>query len=192
MNMNENIFRRIEQKYLLTKEQKDLFLKEIENYIEPDEYPTSKIYTIYFDSENDYLINKSLEKPKFKYKLRARSYELAEPNTNIFFEIKNKYNGIVGKRRIKLKYKEFQKYLEDGIVDNNNQIMKEIDYLVKLDNLKPKILMAYDRISFRGNDRKYLRITFDSNLRSRYSNLDLSHDEGNKKYFDNDIYILWK
>lgn len=188
--MSNNIFKRIEQKYLLTKEQKDLFLKEIENYIEPDEYPTSKIYTIYFDSKNDYLINKSLEKPTFKYKLRARSYDLATSDSNIFFEIKSKYKGTVGKRRIKLKYNEFLEYLEEGKIKKDKEIMKEIDYLIKLNSLKPRLLMAYDRVSYKGSDRKYLRITLDSNLRSRYSNLDLSTEKGNKKFFDKDVYIM--
>ena len=64
--MNENVFQRVEQKYILNKEQKDSLLDKINEYIEKDPYFESKICNIYFDnSKNDLIVN-SLEKPEFK------------------------------------------------------------------------------------------------------------------------------
>ena len=51
--MYENIFRRVEEKYLMNRYQRDEFLKRIEKYIEKDEYYESTICNIYFDNKNN-------------------------------------------------------------------------------------------------------------------------------------------
>ena len=50
--------------------------------------------------------------------------------------------------------------------------------------------VGYDRLSYKGKDDPCLRITFDSNLRSRYDNLRLEFGDSGEKYFDDDIYIM--
>lgn len=189
---NITTFKRVEQKYLLNKEQKDLFLNSINKYIEKDEYYESTIYNIYFDTPNKDLIINSLEKPIYKDKVRLRSYNIPTLEDNIFLEIKNKYKGVVGKRRIKLKLKDYYNYIENNIYDNNNQIMKEIDYLFKYYNLKPSIFIAYDRKSYKAEENENLRITIDTNLRSRYNNLKLDFISNEDKYFnkDKEYYIM--
>ncbi len=184
--MYDNTFRRVEQKYLINKEQKDKLLNNIADYIEEDEYFKSEISNIYFDNDNHELLIESLEKPKFKIKVRLRMYN----NSNdVFLEIKDKVNGIVGKRRIKLTLDEFNDYFDNHKI-KNNQIMKELDYYFKLFNLKPSIFVAYDRLSYKEKDNKNLRITIDANLRSRYNNLKLESGSYGDKYFDNDTYIM--
>jgi len=187
--MNENIFRRIEQKYIITKEQKDELFKRIDEYIEQDEYFESKICNIYFDNDEHELIINSIEKPPFKAKLRLRSYEVPNMDTKVFLEVKDKYKGVVGKRRIKMSLKEFYDYYENGIY-KNEQIMKELDYYFKLFNLKPSIFVAYDRRSYRQKNNKDLRITIDSNLRSRSDDLRLELGSRGEKYFKDDLYIM--
>lgn len=187
--MDINVFRRVEKKYLLTKKEKDIFLKEIKKYTVSDEYSKSNICNIYFDNINNDLISSSLEKPPFKSKLRLRSYMVPTLDDYVFLEIKNKYNGIVGKRRIKLKLQDYYNYLENGVMEDT-QIMREIDYYFKLYNLKPYIFVAYDRISYRGKDDENLRITIDANLRSRKDNLRLESGNDGNKYFDEEMFIL--
>lgn len=72
----------------------------------------SNIHNIYFDTSNNDLIINSLEKPIFKDKFRIRRYGLPKEDDYVFLEIKSKYKGVVGKRRIKLKLKEIDDYLE--------------------------------------------------------------------------------
>ncbi len=187
--MNENVFRRVEKKYLLTKKERDIFLKEINKYIEKDQFFESKICNIYFDNINNDLIVSSLEKPLYKAKLRLRSYEVPKMNDFVFLEIKNKFKGIVGKRRIRLRLKDFYDYLENGVMDSS-QIMKEIDYYFKYYDLKPYIFVAYDRVSYRGIDDESLRITIDSNLRWRKDNLRLELGNEGEKYFDDETFIM--
>lgn len=187
--MNENVFQRVEQKYILSKEQKNMFLEKANEYLEKDPYFESKICNIYFDNDNNDLIATSLEKPVFKAKVRLRSYDVPSMDTKVFLEVKDKYKGIVGKRRIKLSLKEFYDYYEKGYVDDS-QIMKELNYYFKTFDLKPFMFLAYDRNSYYEKDNRDLRITIDSNLRSRKDNLRLEYGDNGKKYFDNEAYIM--
>ena len=187
--MYDNHFQRVEEKYLLNEEQKEIFLKKIKTYIEKDKFYISNIHNIYFDDCNNDLIINSLEKPIFKDKYRIRSYGIPNIDDDVFFEIKTKYNGIVGKRRIKIKLKEYYEYIENN-KKNNNQIFNEIDYYFRYYHLKPAIYIAYDRQSYIGVDNKNLRITFDSNLRSRRSNLYFKDEESLENYFSDNMYIM--
>lgn len=188
--MNEKVFRRVEQKYLITPEQKNKLLSKIKKEIEHDEFFESRIMNIYFDNlDNDILIT-SLDKPVFKEKVRLRSYDIPDMNTKVFFEIKAKNKGIVGKRRIKLSLKDYYNYIDNNILIDE-QIMKEIDYYYKLYDLKPFMFVGYDRKSYKGkNTDRYLRITIDENLRYRFDNLRLENGDEGDKFFDDDLFIM--
>lgn len=185
-----NTFKRIEKKYLLNEEQLNKLFNYIKDYIEKDTYYKSTIENIYFDTKNNDLIIKSIEKPLFKEKVRLRSYNIPNENDYVFLEIKNKYKGVVGKRRIKLTLKEYYDFINKNIYDKNNQIAKEIAYHINYYDLYPKIFIAYDRLSFKGKEDNNLRITLDSNLRYRYDNLKLEEGSKGKNYFDKSHYIM--
>lgn len=187
--MNENVFRRVEKKYLITENQKNAFLKLIDDYIEKDEYFESHISNIYFDNDKFDLITTSIEKPLFKAKLRLRSYDVPSLSDKVFLEIKDKYKGVVGKRRIKIKLSHFYEYLETGST-KDEQIMREIDYYFKKYDLHPQIFVAYDRLSYKGRDNENIRITIDENLRSRTEDLRLELGSNGKKYFQDREYIM--
>lgn len=162
----------------------------MDSYIKQDKFFESVICNIYFDTKNNDLIIHSLEKPLFKDKIRLRSYQIPELDEDVFLEIKNKYKGIVGKRRVKIKLNAFYHYLETKEYENNNQIMKEIDYFFQYYRLKPALYIAYDRKSYRGIENKDLRITLDSNLRSRREDLRLELGDAGCKYFKEERYIM--
>lgn len=185
-----NIFRRVEEKYLLTKDQYTKLFEKINDHIEEDEYFKTTICNIYFDNDNNDLIINSLEKPVYKTKVRVRSYGVPKMNDSVFLEIKSKYSKIVGKRRIKLSLKEFNNYLKKRKYDENNQIMKEIDYLFKIYQLKPSYFIGYDRLSYREINNSNLRITIDTNLRSRRDHLSLENGDNGRNYFDEELYIM--
>ena len=188
--MYENIFKRVEQKYLLTEKEYKLLFKKINKYLIKDKYFKSTICNIYFDTVNNDLIINSLEKPVFKEKIRLRSYQVPSINDDVFLEIKEKYMGVVGKRRVKIKLKDFYDYLETNNYDKSNQIMNEINYYFKYYGLKPAIYIAYDRVSYCSNDDKGLRITVVSNLRSRNNSLKLELGDTGKYYFQDKNYIM--
>lgn len=188
--MYESKFNRIEQKYLLTKEQYQELFRCIDDFIEKDKFYSSKICNVYFDNVNEELTTHSIEKPLFKQKVRLRSYGVPSLDDDVFLEVKTKYKSVVTKRRIKIGLKEFYEYFKGDKKNLKKQIMSEIDYLFRYFDLKPFYFLAYDRKSYHGRDDNELRITIDENLRSRRNDLFLEKgDEGNY-YFDNEIYIM--
>lgn len=188
--MYDYSFRRVEEKYLLSKKQRDLLLKRIDSYIKEDKYYDSTICNVYFDTMDHQLIIHSLEKPMYKEKIRLRSYQVPSLEDDVFLEIKCKYQGVVHKRRMKLKLKDFYDYLEHGTYPKSHQVMKELDYLFKFYGLVPSYFIAYDRKSYCGVMDPNLRITIDSNLRSRREDLHLELGDAGKRYFKKDYYIM--
>lgn len=187
--MKTQIFRRIEKKYILSKCEYKKLKKRINSFIEKDDFYRSEIMNIYFDSDNYDLISTSLEKPIYKEKVRLRSYGVPKEKDKVFLEIKKKYDGIVGKRRMILSLQEFYDYFQNHEM-KNTQIMKEIDYIFQKYELKPKVFLSYKRYSYRGIKDKDFRITFDYDLKERVDDLKLENGNYGKSFFDEDKYIM--
>ncbi len=185
--MYDKLFKRVETKYVLNKKEQEEFMRRIQSYVQEDKYFKSTIGNLYFDNNNNDLIINSLEKPIFREKVRLRTYGV--PN-EVFLEIKNKYDGVVRKRRIKLSLDDYYRFLETPSNKIDNQILKEIKYYIDYYKLYPKIYIGYDRVSYQGISDNTLRITFDSNLRSRRNNLKLECGSEGEKYFSDDYYIM--
>lgn len=186
-----DVFQRVEKKYLMTAETYQLFQKEIQAYMQADQYGLHTICNIYFDTISDELIRNSIEKPVYKEKLRLRSYGIPNYNNQVFLEIKRKYKGIVYKRRVAMTLKEASYYLEHGIrPKNNSQILKEIDYFIKFYEPIPKLYLAYDRVAFFGKEDNNIRMTIDANIRSRKDDLALEQGDRGELLLEQDMYLL--
>ena len=187
------IFKRVEKKYILNKSQYELVIDAIKEYMAIDKHGETAICNLYFDSSTDKLIQLSIEKPVYKEKLRLRSYGLPQSDdSTVFFEIKKKYKGIVYKRRISLSLKDAEDYIATGRFpkDINNQVAKEIDYMVKFHQLSPRVFLAYDRTAWFSKEDKNLRITFDKNIRSRYEDVNLRSTDKGTLLLPDDTYIM--
>jgi len=188
--MYNKCFQRVEEKYLLSKERKGELLKQIDKYIIRDEHFRSFMRNIYFDTKNYDLIARSIEKPVFKDKFRARTYDDPTKCDEVFLEMKMKYKGVSHKRRTRISYADYLSYVNDGKCDPNNVIWREIDYYFHFYKLRPMMYIAYDRESYAGLEDGNLRITFDTNLRSRSNKLDLANDRKTTKFFTEPTYIM--
>ena len=185
-------FRRYETKYLLTEEQKSLFLREAGTHLKQDRYGEYKIFNLYLDTEDFYFIEHSLDKPVYKEKLRIRSYGAGGEDPAVFLEIKKKYRHIVYKRRITIPLSEAEEYIRSGRKPDSlsdyidNQIFSEIDFLMKKYCPTPKLFLAYERTAY--SDRRFgnFRVTFDKNIRGSWDNLTIS-DDGDNEYLDTGI-----
>ena len=100
--MSQCVFKRYELKYVLTKEQYQIVLNKIKEYLALDKYGEVTIQSLYYDTDNYRLIRNSIERPIYKEKIRLRSYGLATKDSKVFLELKKKYEKIVYKRRIEL------------------------------------------------------------------------------------------
>lgn len=188
--MYENIFKRVEKKYLLTEQEYHELFSRIKNHLIKDKYFSSTICNIYFDNDKEEVLINSIERPIYKHKIRLRSYGIPTLEDDVFLEIKSKYKSVVGKRRIKLKLKDFKKYQRTKKYTGNDQIMKELDYLFNFYNLKPAYYVAYDRKCYIGKNEEHLRITVDENLRSRKHHLTLDYGDKGKQHFKEKTYIV--
>ena len=120
---SNEIFQRIEKKYLLTRVQYKAVEKMMKRYMEVDEYGVSTICNVYLDTQNNELIRHSIEKPVYKEKLRIRSYGVPGESDSAFIEIKKKYDVVVYKRRIQLPLKEARNYLVHGIKPISRKVL---------------------------------------------------------------------
>lgn len=188
--MYNKCFQRIEEKYLLSEAQKRDFLACTRNKIVRDKHFRSSMRNVYFDTKDFLLAKRSIEKPIFKHKFRVRSYDDPQKCNEVFLEMKAKYQGVSYKRRIRMSYAKYQKYIKTRELDSDNLIWREIDYYFHYYELCPMLYIAYDRESYAGSRESELRITFDANLRSRQSDLDLVNDDGTQKYFEQKTYIM--
>ena len=190
------IFERIEKKFMLTSDQFDKLQPILDKHMSPDKFTDYTICNIYFDTDNFQLIRTSIEKPKYKEKLRLRSYGVPTEDQEVFLELKKKYAGIVYKRRISMKMSEARKYLYEGktpeIKDDfaTRQIFKEIDYAKNFYGLKPKAFIAYDRVALHGNEDPDLRVTFDNAIRAREKNLELTEGDQGEYIIPDDKVLM--
>ena len=174
------VFERHEKKYLIPEETYQALLKRLGEYMHPDQYGLHTVCSLYFDSDDYILANRSMGKPDYKEKLRLRSYGLPQPDTTVYLELKKKLRGVTYKRRIPLSYADAERYMLLGEApDERSQIMQEIDYFIGQYRPTPKILMFYERIALCGIEDEELRVTFDASIRWRARDLSLSQgDEG--------------
>jgi SPX domain protein involved in polyphosphate accumulation len=180
------VFNRKENKFILNQVQYDEVQKSLLQYMELDEYNKSfEFYTIsniYYDTWDNQLIRNSISKPSYKEKLRLRSYGVPKDDAKVFLEIKKKVCGVVNKRRTKLKLKEAYEFVDSRKLPElkyymNKQVLKEIEYLLKIYKVEPKLYLAYDRKALFSKESRDLRITFDTNIRSRRYDLNLERGD---------------
>ena len=174
-------FKRYEKKYLLSAAQYAHLRQVIDPYIEPDEYFESTVCSVYYDSDDYSLIRHSIDAPIYKEKLRLRSYNVPGPEDLVFVELKKKYRGVVYKRRVGMTAREAADYLAGrAAAPEESQMIREIDWFMKINRPVPKIFIACDRTAYRAREDAELRVTFDENIRWRDTDLDLtagSHGE---------------
>ena len=169
------VFERYETKYRLNARQYEAINKQLSPHMARDEYGEHTICTIYYDTDDFAIIRHCLDKPKFREKLRLRSYGTPSLEDTVYLELKKKSAGITYKRRISLKLKEANDYMKQAghVSLPQSQIFKEIDWFTHQQELSPKVILCYDRIALFGKEDAELRITFDSNIRWRDYNVAL-------------------
>lgn len=195
------VFNRYEKKYRITDACYHRLRERLLEYMEPDAHSRDgEFYTIcniYYDTPQNELISRSLEKPVYKEKLRLRSYGVVTPEDKVFLEIKKKFKKKVNKRRTKLKLAEAYAFVESGEIPvqqpyMNAQVLRELQYFLKRMNmeLKPALFLSYDRVAMFGKDNKEFRITFDRNITTRRYDLGLHYGIYGDKLLPEDEWIM--
>ncbi|MBQ1589850.1 MAG: polyphosphate polymerase domain-containing protein [Oscillospiraceae bacterium] len=169
------VMKRYEMKYILDPEQTDLLIKGLEGHLLPDAYGLTSIASLYYDTPDYLLVRRSIEKPRFKEKIRLRSYGMATEQTPVYLELKRKADGIVYKRRVQTTIPLVKQFFEgDGDICAKGQINSEIRYFRDYyKSLVPACLIIYDRVAYFEPDGD-LRLTLDYAPRYRVTDLNLT------------------
>ncbi|MBR1758917.1 MAG: polyphosphate polymerase domain-containing protein [Lachnospiraceae bacterium] len=176
--MIQTDFCRYEKKYLMSRLTYEALRARLEPHMQPDEFGETTVCNIYYDTDSSELIRRSIEHPIYKEKLRLRSYGVPTMDSTVFLEIKKKINKVVAKRRIPLTLKEAYDYVECGRKPSEeNQVQREIDFLLHRYQLKRSIYLAYDRLALIGKEDPGFRITFDTKIRSRRNHMGLEEGD---------------
>lgn len=193
------VFNRYEKKYRITDDIYQKLRPLLDEWMEADAHSRDgEFYTIcniYYDTENNDLIRHSLEKPVYKEKLRLRSYGVVHADDKVFLEIKKKYNGLVNKRRTKLRLAQAYRFIDSKELPEsesfmNFQVLRELQYMLQRVDLKPALFLSYDRVAMFAKDDKDFRITFDRNITTRRYDLGLQYGIYGDKLLEENEWIM--
>lgn len=194
------VFNRYEKKYMVDAQKMPALLERLEEHMLPDKHNAGgklyTIYNIYYDTDDDELIRKSIEKPVYKEKLRLRSYKLPSLEDSVFVEVKKKYKGLVNKRRTSMTLREAYEFIEKGTLPDtgnsnlNRQVLKELAYFRMFYRLSPKVCICYDRMAFFEKGNGDFRLTFDTNIRARRSNVGLENGDDGERILPEEKWLM--
>ena len=193
-------FKRYEKKFYITKEQKLALLPAVYEHMDPDPYcldgKSYNLVNLYFDDDENSVVLNSILKPRYKEKLRLRSYGVPEnDDATVYFEIKSKLYGVVYKRRVGMRYGDAKEYIRSGkrpqsSVYIHNQVLNETDEFRKRTPCEPKLIISYDRQAFFEKNNKSVRLTFDENIITSRDELDISKFKNGEPLLPEDRLIL--
>lgn len=194
------VFNRYEKKYMIDDSTYQMLQEKLSSHMRGDKHhEDEEFYTIcniYFDTKDNELIRRSIEKPIYKEKLRLRSYGVPDINQEVFLEIKKKYKKIVNKRRTSIILKDAYEFIRTGVIPDGNtrqnmQVLKEIQYFLKVyGELKPAVYIAYDRKALFGIDEPNLRVTFDKNIRTRRYDVELEKGDAGEQILPEGKWLM--
>lgn len=188
---SDMVFERHEKKYLLTQAQYNQLIEPLMEHMQQDQYGLHTICSLYYDTEDFLLIRRSLEKPKYKEKLRLRSYGIPSEGDVVYLELKKKLDGVTYKRRAPMTLYEAEQYFSYGTPpEQAGQIFDEIVWFKDRYRSMPKVLLFYERIAMYGIDDSSLRITFDMNIRWRDEQLNFTNGDYGKQLLTPDERLM--
>ena len=118
--------------------------------------------------------------------MRTRCY--GDPSEQLFIEIKEKEDGIVYKHRFLGTEKDVQQLLlQDSSFAAESPSKEKLQSLIEKYSLTPKIYIGYTRAAYTNKD---IRITIDTNLKYRFTNLSLSSNKEDKPIIDSNLSVV--
>lgn len=195
-------FNRFELKYLIGRDQIGAVRADLAERLDPDPYGGDGSYAVwsrYYDTVDHKFYWEKIDGIKFRRKLRIRHY--GEPDgideeTPVFVEIKQRINRVTQKRRIRLPYREalaLCDHHELPQLDENpgNLVADEVLTLAAGLDLQPAAVVGYRRMALIGRETDAgLRVTFDTYLRGRTTDLELHAAVPTQSVLPQDLAIV--
>lgn len=172
---------RYERKYLVHNDLLPQIRLAIQPFVRPDKYaqshekyPQYTVRSIYLDSLQKEAVYDKIEGLRERKKLRIRGYDIQQEDSIVFLEIKRKISDRIAKNRSPFLYKDLERLLEFGdveellVLNNSDKIDDAKRFLFNMHRyqMRPVNLIAYDREPYHGVFDPGVRVTFDKNIRS--------------------------
>lgn len=174
---------RYEYKYIVSESKLEILRQMVLPFVNVDEFAETSgsnqytVRSVYFDTPRfDYYFEK-IDGIKNRKKVRLRGYDEEAPDNTVFLEIKRKYEIPIIKFRAPVKYVDalqmFEKTKINGYVLNSDKFPKGFEntqrffFQVLGKNLRPVVLVTYEREAYLSKFDSTVRVTFDKNLRSK-------------------------
>ena len=199
----ETNFKRIETKYVVAKTDLANLIEDLKIYLIEDDYPTSTISNIYFDTEQFDMIQDDGQATKRKEKIRMQTYlSQVQPDSQVFLEIKSKDSAGVGRKyRLLSTPQSITQFMTKGQLDSSIKDQMMIEKIQQLQEeyqqaIIPRMYIYYDRFSLKekkeisGFPYNKIRITIDQNLIYRDENVSLFAGNHGDALLDDDTVIM--
>jgi hypothetical protein len=175
---------RYERKYLVPYRIMDSLRERIRPFMSSDkyaslsglDYPQYTVRSIYFDTPSLECHNEKTEGLELRKKFRIRSYNNYKPDAVAIFEIKSKIANRIRKFRAfttfdnvedLLKTSDVMRYFGHDETGRSIEDAQRFFFHYKKRNLRPTVLVVYEREAYQGMLDPGVRITFDKNIRSK-------------------------
>jgi hypothetical protein len=175
---------RFEFKYRINEEKARRIREFVQAHLRMDVYSTARsdfsypTLSLYLDSDDLDTYWHSIAGNKNRFKLRLRYYD-DQPDTPVFFEIKQRVKDVILKKRGGVKKRAVRSLLagqmptpedmlQPGDVDGYEAVRKFCELMLKL-KAKPKMHVAYLREAYENPTDNSVRLTFDRQVKSQPS-----------------------
>ncbi len=167
---------RHEIKYLIPNREREHLRRFIAEYTMRDPHAgAGGIYTvrsIYLDTSRGAHYSAKMEGVRQRMKARIRGYDQTAAEDVVSLELKRKTGATAWKRRAHLELHRIAPWLRGHLETSefdDPDAARTFKYFVLRHNLKPAVLVVYEREAFEGLHDPTLRITFDTGLRGRFT-----------------------
>lgn len=195
-------FNRFELKYLIGRDQLDEVRADLSGRLVPDPHSgdgSYAVWSLYYDTPDRLFYWEKIDGIKFRRKLRIRHYgdpAALHDTTMVFVEIKQRVNRVTQKRRIALRYRDAlalcdRKVRLEAPSAEEQRVVDEVLMLVGGLDLEPSAITGYQRMALLGHETDSgLRVTFDTNLRGRTTDLSLHSTVATQSVLDPAMAIV--
>lgn len=170
---------RFELKYRINESKAQEIRFFVENYLECDPNGASKpnrsypVHSLYLDSPGLNTYHRTVNGDRNRYKLRLRYY--GSDDSPIFFEIKQRRNRVIHKKRAQVHKGVIQDLLDGHVPTKSHLVKNSADQLDALEHFcflrgklqaSPKMHVTYMREAYEERHSNEVRVTIDRNVKS--------------------------
>jgi hypothetical protein len=199
--------RRLEYKFIVPKSHAGELRRVLQPWVRLDKHSEKRpghrytVRSIYYDNRRFACYEEKVEGFPLKKKFRIRGYNEPEADAPLFLEIKRKYDDYIDKSRARFSWRDIDRIFNGYGPSRPNPVFRpgtaDADAAARFlynyyrRRLLPAVLVTYEREAYQGRFDPTLRITFDSNVRTRlFPRLETLYDDRATRFLMPGHFVL--